>query len=148
MRDVEVLGELRFEKCFEIQCRFSSSCFAAKFRHSIAQYIIDCGTFAAGNALLQGRYPSSDRIERRPYRLGSNDARDANVRRLFLARKQDFVQPLARTDAGKFYFDIATRFQPGEPDDPLGKVDDFYRLTHVKDIDRDVPVMLVECVTC
>src|SRR6478609_2776720 len=86
--------------------RFSSGRFATKLRHCIAKYVVDRCTLATGNALLQGRHPSSNGIERRPDRFRRHDARDSNVRRLFLAREQNFVQTLTRTDTGKCYLDV------------------------------------------
>src|SRR6478752_613566 len=121
--------------------------FATKFRHGIAEHIIDRCTFAAGDTLLQRCYPSSDCIEWRPHRRGGYNARNANVSHLFLTRKQDFMQSLARADSGKYYFDVTAGLQPGEPDDAFGKVNDFYWLTHIEDIDGHIAVPLAERVT-
>ena len=84
----------------------SSSRLAAEFRHCIAQDIVDYRTLTTGHALLQGRDPGAYRIERRPHRLCGNDAGNSDVGSLFSPREQDFVQPLARTNAGIGNLDI------------------------------------------
>ena len=60
-----------------------------------------------------------------------------STRRL-LAREQDFVQALARPDAGEGDVDVAAGLEPGEPDDALGELHDLHRLAHIQHIDRNI----------
>src|SRR5262249_36529573 len=124
--------------------RLSSGRFATEFRHSVAKDIVDRCALAAGNALLQGRYPGSNGIERRPDRLCRHDARDADVCRLLLAGEQNFMQPLARTNTGKCNFDVTDGMQPGMPDNTFRKIDDFEGLAHIENVNRRVVVAVFE----
>src|SRR6516225_276550 len=109
---------------------FSLRRFATKFRNGITQDIVDRRTLATGYRLLQGRDPGAYRIEWRPHRLCGDDAGNSYFGGLFAAREQNFVQSFARTDTGVGNLDIASRLKSGQPDDPLGKINDLDGLTH------------------
>src|ERR1700692_2376589 len=74
---------------------------AAKFRHRVAQHIIDDRTLVARQALLELCHPGTDRLKRRPHRLGSNDTGYSDLGHLLLTREQNLVQPFAGPDAGE-----------------------------------------------
>src|SRR5262245_66644679 len=84
------------------------------------------------------------RIERWPHWLCGNDAGNSYLGGLFAAREQNFVQPFARTDTGVRNLNIPSRLKSGQPDDPFGKINDFDRLAHVENIDRDVAGAIAE----
>ena len=115
--------------------------FAAEIRHRVAQHAEDHGAVLAREPLLQRREPAAHRLERRTDRLGGDDAFDADRRGRLLAREQDFVQALARPDAGEGDVDVAAGLEPGQPDHPLGEIDDLHRLAHVEDVDRDARML-------
>src|SRR5689334_4653453 len=125
----------------------ASSSFAAKFRHSIAQDIVDCRAFAARQALFQSCDPGADCFKRWPHRLGGNDAGNADVDCLFLAGKQNFIQPLARTNSGESDFNITVRFQPAEPDYALSQINDLYRLPHIENVNGHVAIQPAQSMT-
>src|SRR5262245_62269916 len=84
------------------------------------------------------------RIERWPHWLCGNDAGNSYLGDLFASREQNFVQPFARTDTGVGNLNIPSRLKSGQPDDPFGKINDFDRLAHVENIDRDVAGAIAE----
>src|SRR5215472_5429124 len=116
----------------------SSSRFATELRHGVAKDIVDRCALAARDALLQGRYPGPNGVERRPDRLCGHNARDADVCRLLLAGEQNFMQPLTRTNAGEFNFDVTARLKPRQPDDSFCKIDDLDGLAHIENVNRHV----------
>ena len=62
--------------------------------------------------LLQRLHPGADRLQRGLHGLGRHDAGNADLGGLLLAREQDFVQALARADAGEGDLDVAAGLQP------------------------------------
>ena len=85
-----------------------------EIRHRIAQHAIDRGALLARQPLLQRREPAAHGVERRLHRTRGHDAGDADLRHRLLAREQDFVQPLARPDAGEHDVDVAAGLEAGQ----------------------------------
>src|SRR6266849_5316977 len=105
---------------------------AAEIGYGVAQHAEDHGAVLTRKALLQRRQPATHRLKRWTDGLGGDDALDADRRGWLLARKQNFVQALARPGAGKRDVDVAAGLETGEPDHPLGKLDDLHRLAHIE----------------
>src|SRR5579862_5219643 len=90
---------------------------AAEFRHRVPQHVVDHAALVARKALLELAEPGADRLERRLHRLCRDDAGNADLAGFLLARKQNLVQALTRTNAGELDFDVAPRLEPAEADD-------------------------------
>src|SRR5262249_60728599 len=96
--------------------------FAAEIRHRVVQHAEDYRAVFAREALLQRRKPAAHRFERWTDRLGGDDALDADRGGRLLAREQDFLQALARSDAGEGNIDVAPGFETREANHPLGEI--------------------------
>ena len=132
----ESRAHCRAEACRTAGGRNNSGSRTAKIRHRVAKNAVNCRALAAREALLQCGEPPAHGLERWTNRSGGYDPIDADWSGRLLARKQDFMEPLARPDSNELNLDIATWLEAGQADHPFRKVDDFHRLPHIEHTPR------------